>query len=252
MSIKCKPSKRNIKVLDLDLENEGSNHGGDDISKDKQNDVEEDLIRDNESIVEMNETESRKDNGNKHDVGKRNQGDKLNMNSNGVRSGNLLCVVGYSMSIYEMRYNLRRMWRRYGLGDIIVDNNEIFFFKFKNVEGKAGYARILVEVDAKKGSLDQIEVKEMERINNVRTEKYGMGNDCVDVKNKRNFGWKNNYQYRPKVVDGGNNKANNNLSGIDTKEISNDVCQDDRIIVDRWEAVNRNDGRNKEDDDILE
>ncbi|GKD54996.1 hypothetical protein Tco_1288383 [Tanacetum coccineum] len=66
----------------MDLEDEGSIRSGDDVSKEKQNDVEEGLIGDNESIVEMNETESGKVNGNQHDVGEGKQGDELSMNSN--------------------------------------------------------------------------------------------------------------------------------------------------------------------------
>nr|GEV58620.1 E-beta-farnesene synthase [Tanacetum cinerariifolium] len=55
-------SKKNSKRIcnqnkDMDLEDEGSICIGDDVSKEKRNDVEEGLIRDNESIVEMNETE---------------------------------------------------------------------------------------------------------------------------------------------------------------------------------------------------
>ncbi|GJY88413.1 RNA-directed DNA polymerase, eukaryota, reverse transcriptase zinc-binding domain protein [Tanacetum coccineum] len=41
--------------------------------------------------------------------------------------------VGYKMSINELRYNLRRMWSRYGF--IIDYNNGVFFMKFPYEEG---------------------------------------------------------------------------------------------------------------------
>nr|XP_043620341.1 uncharacterized protein LOC122592208 [Erigeron canadensis] len=43
--------------------------------------------------------------------------------------------LGCNMSMNEMRYNLRRMWGKFGLGEILKDNNEICYFKFKNREG---------------------------------------------------------------------------------------------------------------------
>nr|GEU79134.1 RNA-directed DNA polymerase, eukaryota, reverse transcriptase zinc-binding domain protein [Tanacetum cinerariifolium] len=44
--------------------------------------------------------------------------------------------VGYNMSINELRYNLRRMWTRYGFKDIADCNNGVFFMKFHHEEDK--------------------------------------------------------------------------------------------------------------------
>ena len=43
-------------------------------------------------------------------------------------------LVGFKMSYQEIKYNLRRMWGRYGLKDIIVQNG-MYVFKFKDEEG---------------------------------------------------------------------------------------------------------------------
>ncbi|GKE52637.1 zinc knuckle CX2CX4HX4C containing protein [Tanacetum coccineum] len=42
--------------------------------------------------------------------------------------------VGYRMSYVELRYNLGRMWGKYGLIDIIT-HNDMFLFKFRDEEG---------------------------------------------------------------------------------------------------------------------
>ncbi|GJS50409.1 RNA-directed DNA polymerase, eukaryota, reverse transcriptase zinc-binding domain protein [Tanacetum coccineum] len=42
--------------------------------------------------------------------------------------------VGTQMSIYEVRYNVRRMWGRYGLEKVYTNGNGFYFFKFKNKE----------------------------------------------------------------------------------------------------------------------
>ncbi|GJW67965.1 RNA-directed DNA polymerase, eukaryota, reverse transcriptase zinc-binding domain protein [Tanacetum coccineum] len=43
--------------------------------------------------------------------------------------------VGYKMSVNELRYNLKRMWSRYGFKDIVDYCNGVFFMKFHNEEG---------------------------------------------------------------------------------------------------------------------
>lgn len=43
--------------------------------------------------------------------------------------------VGQNMSFNELKYHLRRMWGRYGLKDVSVNNSDINLFKFKDVEG---------------------------------------------------------------------------------------------------------------------
>ncbi|GJX62159.1 hypothetical protein Tco_0616508 [Tanacetum coccineum] len=195
---------------------------------------------------------------------------------------NTVCgfFVGCSMSIYEMRYNLRRIWGRHGLGESIVDTNEICFFKFKNTKaswlgrpimiddvtatmchkgiGSTGYARILVEIHAKKGFLDQIEVifkdalKNTKRIKHVKV-KYVWKPDIYD--HCRVFGHKE----RPKVVENSGNlqnkdKSNNvevdkNVSEVrnnkkekiekdkkelDKEDTGDDRCKDARLNVDRY------------------
>ncbi|GKC16208.1 zinc knuckle CX2CX4HX4C containing protein [Tanacetum coccineum] len=43
--------------------------------------------------------------------------------------------VGYGMSVNELRYNLRKMWSRYGFKDIIDFKNGDYFMKFNSEEG---------------------------------------------------------------------------------------------------------------------
>nr|GEV95405.1 reverse transcriptase domain, reverse transcriptase zinc-binding domain protein [Tanacetum cinerariifolium] len=43
--------------------------------------------------------------------------------------------VGCRMSVKELKYNTRRMWERYGLREIVVDVDDMRFFKFKDEEG---------------------------------------------------------------------------------------------------------------------
>ncbi|GJY95061.1 RNA-directed DNA polymerase, eukaryota, reverse transcriptase zinc-binding domain protein [Tanacetum coccineum] len=43
--------------------------------------------------------------------------------------------VGCKMHVNKLRCNTRRMWGRYGLKDIVVDANNMCFFKFKDKEG---------------------------------------------------------------------------------------------------------------------
>ncbi|GKG08259.1 RNA-directed DNA polymerase, eukaryota, reverse transcriptase zinc-binding domain protein, partial [Tanacetum coccineum] len=43
--------------------------------------------------------------------------------------------VGCKMHINDLKYNTRRMWTRFGLKDIVVDSDEMCFFKFKDEEG---------------------------------------------------------------------------------------------------------------------
>ncbi|GJW12093.1 RNA-directed DNA polymerase, eukaryota, reverse transcriptase zinc-binding domain protein [Tanacetum coccineum] len=43
--------------------------------------------------------------------------------------------VGCKMHINVLKYNIRRMWTKFGLKDIVVDADEMCFFKFKNEEG---------------------------------------------------------------------------------------------------------------------
>ncbi|GJW16818.1 zinc knuckle CX2CX4HX4C containing protein, partial [Tanacetum coccineum] len=43
--------------------------------------------------------------------------------------------VGYSMSVNELRYNLRRMWGKYRFKEIVDYNNGVFYIKFHHCEG---------------------------------------------------------------------------------------------------------------------
>ncbi|GJS48187.1 RNA-directed DNA polymerase, eukaryota, reverse transcriptase zinc-binding domain protein [Tanacetum coccineum] len=43
--------------------------------------------------------------------------------------------VGCNMSPVELRYNIRRMWSKYGLYDIISNGNSVWLFNFRNKEG---------------------------------------------------------------------------------------------------------------------
>ncbi|XP_071733503.1 uncharacterized protein [Rutidosis leptorrhynchoides] len=44
-------------------------------------------------------------------------------------------MLGCSMSYNAMQYNLRRMWGKFGLKDIIMDEKQICYFKFNSEEG---------------------------------------------------------------------------------------------------------------------
>ncbi|GJV91772.1 RNA-directed DNA polymerase, eukaryota, reverse transcriptase zinc-binding domain protein [Tanacetum coccineum] len=50
-----------------------------------------------------------------------------------------LTVCGYffgcKMHVNVLKYNIRRMWTRFGLEDIVVDSDEMCYFKFKDEEG---------------------------------------------------------------------------------------------------------------------
>ena len=43
--------------------------------------------------------------------------------------------VIYKMSPNDLIYNIRRMWSKFGVKDIIVNNNGTYLFKFGNMEG---------------------------------------------------------------------------------------------------------------------
>ncbi|GKA61125.1 RNA-directed DNA polymerase, eukaryota, reverse transcriptase zinc-binding domain protein [Tanacetum coccineum] len=59
------------------------------------------------------------------------------VNEGKVRWKNTVCgyFVGCSVPVYEVKYNLRRMWGKHGLFDIVIDEEELCFVKFKNEEG---------------------------------------------------------------------------------------------------------------------
>nr|GEZ26176.1 hypothetical protein [Tanacetum cinerariifolium] len=50
---------------------------------------------------------------------------------------NTLCgyFVGCNMTVSELKYNVRRMWSRFGLRDVQHHSNGVFLFKFANNEG---------------------------------------------------------------------------------------------------------------------
>ncbi|GKE60907.1 zinc knuckle CX2CX4HX4C containing protein [Tanacetum coccineum] len=55
----------------------------------------------------------------------------------GIRKWSLtLCghFLGFKMSYYELRYNLIRMWGKFGLKEIVTQN-DVFLFKFRESEG---------------------------------------------------------------------------------------------------------------------
>ncbi|GJT20143.1 RNA-directed DNA polymerase, eukaryota, reverse transcriptase zinc-binding domain protein [Tanacetum coccineum] len=104
----------------------------------------------------------------------------------------------------KLKYNLRRMWERHGLAEIIAEGNDLRIFKFKSAEGMnyvldqspwmvngkplvvqkwdpdvcfeksepSGYARILVEIEAKKGIQDQIEIVYKDAMNYTKKTKF--------------------------------------------------------------------------------
>ncbi|GJX70392.1 zinc knuckle CX2CX4HX4C containing protein [Tanacetum coccineum] len=43
--------------------------------------------------------------------------------------------VGHVINIYELRYNIRRMWSKFGISDIDIHKNGQYVFKFKNSDG---------------------------------------------------------------------------------------------------------------------
>ncbi|GKC62060.1 RNA-directed DNA polymerase, eukaryota, reverse transcriptase zinc-binding domain protein [Tanacetum coccineum] len=49
----------------------------------------------------------------------------------GVRNGQTHCV-GCNMSPAELGYNIRRMWGKFGLYDIIINGNNVSLFKFRH------------------------------------------------------------------------------------------------------------------------
>ncbi|GJZ56713.1 zinc knuckle CX2CX4HX4C containing protein [Tanacetum coccineum] len=59
------------------------------------------------------------------------------INAGSVKWNLTLCgyFVGHTMNTNELRYNLRRMWSRNGLKEVVDSNSGIFFIKFHNEEG---------------------------------------------------------------------------------------------------------------------
>ncbi|GJT95057.1 retrovirus-related pol polyprotein from transposon TNT 1-94 [Tanacetum coccineum] len=58
--------------------------------------------------------------------------------SKGSERWNLtLCgqFIGHVMNIHELRYNIRRMWSKFGISDIDIHKNGQYVFKFKNSDG---------------------------------------------------------------------------------------------------------------------
>nr|GEW31099.1 RNA-directed DNA polymerase, eukaryota, reverse transcriptase zinc-binding domain protein [Tanacetum cinerariifolium] len=43
--------------------------------------------------------------------------------------------VGAKINFYELRYNLRKMWGRYGLCEMFSTSNDVYYFKFNNKNG---------------------------------------------------------------------------------------------------------------------
>ncbi|GKD33322.1 RNA-directed DNA polymerase, eukaryota, reverse transcriptase zinc-binding domain protein, partial [Tanacetum coccineum] len=133
--------------------------------------------------------------------------------------------VGYKMSYQELRYNIFRMWGKFGLKSVIPNGNGVFLCKFKSIKGiqsvvemgpwmvngkpmfvqkwdpsvsldkaepnqtttnmcnlgngRPGFARVLVDVEAGKGLPDRIDI--------VYQNKEGVitGNKSVNV----NYDW---------------------------------------------------------------
>ncbi|GJY24300.1 RNA-directed DNA polymerase, eukaryota, reverse transcriptase zinc-binding domain protein [Tanacetum coccineum] len=133
------------------------------------------------------------------------------------RWGLTLCgqFVRYGMHINELRYNLRRMWSKFGVTDIDVCKGGKYMFKFKNEEcmntvlekgqcalasslgrpilmdsmttmmchkgvGNLGFARVLVEMEAIKELKMEIETQYMDKEKNIK------GSKKVQVK----YDWK--------------------------------------------------------------
>ncbi|GJS92346.1 RNA-directed DNA polymerase, eukaryota, reverse transcriptase zinc-binding domain protein [Tanacetum coccineum] len=88
--------------------------------------------------------------------------------------------IGCNMPIYEVKYNLRRIWGKYGLKEIIVDEEGLCFIKFRSEEGENNMfnvpleawstkgistlsRRVLVELEAAKGLPESIEINYMDK-----------------------------------------------------------------------------------------
>ncbi|GJU84848.1 RNA-directed DNA polymerase, eukaryota, reverse transcriptase zinc-binding domain protein [Tanacetum coccineum] len=218
--------------------------------------------------------------------------------------------VGCNMPLGELKYNLRRMWGRHGLFEIIADGSDMRIFKFNNAEGmnyvidqspwmvngkpfvvqkwdldslrrisalasrlgkpivmdsitasmchngsgRAGYAKILVEIDAKKGIQDLIKVvdktcrhqvkddaermKGKEQLINEVVGNNGRNNVFTEVRRRPNF---------PKHNGGLIKKSANKYAVLATEEEGKEnIYCDDRIKVD-W-----NDDESDEENEVLE
>nr|GEV45554.1 hypothetical protein [Tanacetum cinerariifolium] len=102
--------------------------------------------------------------------------------------------IGMRMPYLELKYNLVRMWGKHGLGEMFCNGNEVYCFKFKHEEDKPGpdkvplwvkmfdipleawshkgirrigFARVLIEVDAKKPFKDMIDVQYRDKSGNI-------------------------------------------------------------------------------------
>ncbi|GJX36510.1 RNA-directed DNA polymerase, eukaryota, reverse transcriptase zinc-binding domain protein [Tanacetum coccineum] len=97
--------------------------------------------------------------------------------------------VGCRMGVNELRYNVRRMWGKFGLKDIVVDADGLCYFKFKQEDGmnlvidqspwlvnagtgRLGYARVLVEINAEKSYIDNVEINYVDDLKKVKKTKW--------------------------------------------------------------------------------
>ncbi|GJY79667.1 RNA-directed DNA polymerase, eukaryota, reverse transcriptase zinc-binding domain protein [Tanacetum coccineum] len=84
------------------------------------------------------------------------------MVAEGIKRWDLtLCgfFVGHKMAVNELRYNLRRMWSRFGFKDIVDYNNGVYYMKFHHEEGLNNVVNI------QKWSVDlKLDNTELERI----------------------------------------------------------------------------------------
>ncbi|GKB30899.1 hypothetical protein Tco_0870300 [Tanacetum coccineum] len=121
--------------------------------------------------------------------------------------------VGTQMSIYKVRYNVRRLLGRFGLGKMFMNGNGFYFFKFKNMEGvqyECGFRLKNVPMEAwtKKGISIIMDAMTTMMCNQgaERRKEVLDRTEFEEIKNKKKGNYINNLkkksvevQYRPKV-----------------------------------------------------
>ncbi|GJX73647.1 putative reverse transcriptase domain-containing protein [Tanacetum coccineum] len=80
--------------------------------------------------------------------------------------------VGCNMLVYELKYNLRRMWAKYRLGDIVVEADDLLKFGYKPKVNKERSDNVTVESNKDKASGDTMKLKATTNENCLNVQKY--------------------------------------------------------------------------------
>ncbi|GKC52244.1 hypothetical protein Tco_1074989 [Tanacetum coccineum] len=168
--------------------------------------------------------------------------------------------VGYRMAPNELRYNIRRMWGKFGIKDIVVNNDGTCLFKFRDLEGfnyviektldDLIFARVLVEMDADIEFKKIIEVQYRDNSNKVK------GTKMMNV----TYDWKPTVCTHCKVFGHNFNGCLKSPGSVEEDELAKIKEEEQRIKMDknggdeqtRWRSYGTQQNRYKEKDNPLD